>query len=99
MRKADRYLPEKRKRYESASLPSVTVERVSENEQPQICSTVTTLRVQADDAQDQMQVLHYHFHAWPDHGVPDRVDELRQLVYAIGEKRRELDDCEVWVHW
>jgi protein-tyrosine phosphatase len=46
---------------------------------------------------NEMEVLHYHFEAWPDHGVPEKadLDALRRLVHEVDDKR----DGEVWVHW
>ncbi len=64
-----------------------------------------------DDGEDptgtsSMEVWHYHFHHWPDHGVPsgEGVDKLAGLIKEIGRKREELGGgdptrCEVWVHW
>lgn len=48
-----------------------------------------------------MELRHYLFNAWPDHGVPtgQAVQQLRELVMEIGRAREALGDCEVWVHW
>ncbi len=53
---------------------------------------------------EAMMLWHYHFDAWPDHGVPrgKGVNALVALVKEIGRRRNELggvDGCEVWVHW
>jgi protein-tyrosine phosphatase len=54
-------------------------------------SQVTTITI------NEMKVLHYHFEAWPDHGVPNGqgVEALRRLIREVEEKR----EGEVWVHW
>jgi protein-tyrosine phosphatase len=61
-------------------------------------TTVDDSELRKDEA---MTVWHYHFDAWPDHGVPEggAVDALRRLVLEIARRREELGDCEVWVHW
>lgn len=62
-----------------------------------ISSTLTEVALQSDR---RVNLFHYQFDAWPDHGVPTgtAVQALRELVKEVEEKRRELD-CEVWVHW
>ena len=30
-----------------------------------------------------LQVAHFHYHAWPDHGVPSTTQPLRDLVGAV----------------
>ena len=30
-----------------------------------------------------LQVVHFHYHAWPDHGVPSTTQPLRDLVGAV----------------
>lgn len=59
---------------------------------------------QEDELDEAMTVWHYHFDAWPDHGVPagKSVEALRALVMEIGRHRDELggvNTSEVWVHW
>ncbi|RSH86968.1 hypothetical protein EHS25_003456 [Saitozyma podzolica] len=60
-------------------------------------TTVDESELRKDEA---MTVWHYHFDAWPDHGVPEggAVDALRRLILEIARRREELGDCEVWVH-
>ncbi|WWD20806.1 hypothetical protein CI109_105283 [Kwoniella shandongensis] len=62
-----------------------------------LSSTITSMQLKGDKT---VNVIHYHFDAWPDHGVPqgNGVDALRALVKQV-EQRREQLDCEVWVHW
>lgn len=50
---------------------------------------------------EKMELRHYLFNAWPDHGVPtgNAVQQLKDLVMEIGREREALGDCEVWVHW
>ncbi|WVF67739.1 hypothetical protein IAT40_002498 [Kwoniella sp. CBS 6097] len=79
---------------------------------PTISSTVTHLQLghpQSPQSSSQTQsrdggggavtIHHYHFDAWPDHGVPKGKDvtALRNLVTEVEEKRKELSS-EVWVH-
>lgn len=61
-------------------------------------TTVDDSELRKDEA---MTVWHYHFDAWPDHGVPEgeAVNALRRLILEIARRREELGDCEVWVHW
>ncbi|OXG11151.1 hypothetical protein C366_06190 [Cryptococcus neoformans Tu401-1] len=61
-----------------------------------ISSTLTEVALQGDR---RVNLFHYQFDAWPDHGVPTgtAVQALRELVKEVEEKRRELG-CEVWVH-
>ena len=37
------------------------------------------------------QVAHFHYHAWPDHGVPSTTQPLRDLVGAV--KQLEAEDA------
>lgn len=37
------------------------------------------------------RVVHFHYHAWPDHGVPSTTQPLRDLVAAV--KQLELQDA------
>lgn len=83
--KADRYLL-------PATFGEIVVKMIGEGEwREEIKTKVTRLTV------NEMEVLHYHFEAWPDHGVPAAGDleALRKLVLEIEEVR----DGEVWVHW
>lgn len=83
--KADRYLL-------PATFGELAVKVVGEGEwREDIKTRVTNLTV------NEMDVRHYHFEAWPDHGVPAREDlkALRRLIYEVEEVR----DGEVWVHW
>lgn len=41
--------------------------------------TVRELRLTHQERQETRKVMHYHYHAWPDHGVPTATDPLRQL--------------------
>ncbi|TYJ52041.1 hypothetical protein B9479_007370 [Cryptococcus floricola] len=62
-----------------------------------LSSTLSEMVLQGEDR--SVNLHHYHFDAWPDHGVPKGpgVQALRALVLEIEAKRKELD-CEVWVH-
>ncbi|WVR08701.1 hypothetical protein IAU60_005759 [Kwoniella sp. DSM 27419] len=66
---------------------------VSARHQEDISSTVRKLQL------GDMTVHHYHFDAWPDHGVPEGsgVGALKGLVLEVEQKKKDLD-CEVWVH-
>ncbi|WRT70823.1 uncharacterized protein IL334_007822 [Kwoniella shivajii] len=48
--------------------------------------------------EDVVRVHHYHFDAWPDHGVPEGkgVEALSKLVEEV-EQRKESLDCELIV--
>lgn len=60
--------------------------------------------LEISDGKKTMQLHHYFFAEWPDHGVPqgEHVECLRRLVEEVAERsgtdRGELE-CEVWVHW
>lgn len=60
----------------------------------QLASTITEC-----DA-DGVPVTHYHFTAWPDHGVPSPSDHpaLIALIVEVGRRQVE-EEKEVWVHW
>ncbi|EIW70073.1 hypothetical protein TREMEDRAFT_61835 [Tremella mesenterica DSM 1558] len=51
---------------------------------------------------EEILIWHYHFHGWPDHGIPSGqgVKSLVKLIQTVREKRLQLggDKCEVWVH-
>jgi Protein-tyrosine phosphatase len=38
-----------------------------------------------------VQILHYHYHAWPDHGSPRTTEPLRRLARAVAEQTPETD--------
>lgn len=61
---------------------------------PKLGSTLTEMRA------DEVDVSHYHFKAWPDHGVPLPADRpaLKALVLEVGRRQKE-GQKEVWVHW
>ena len=82
--KADRYLA-------SGSFGDVAVKMGKETWREDIQANVTELKL------NDLDVVHYHFNAWPDHGVPqgDGVEALRRLVLEVEESR----EGEVWVHW
>jgi protein-tyrosine phosphatase len=53
-----------------------------------------------------MELHHYHFVGWPDHGVPggENVNALKRLIDEVERRKLELkveigEDVEVWVHW
>ena len=35
------------------------------------------------------QVAHFHYHAWPDHGVPSTTQPLRDLVGAVKDLKTQ----------
>ena len=41
--------------------------------------TVRELWLTHQERQETRKVMHYHYHAWPDHGVPTATEPLRQL--------------------
>lgn len=84
MIKADRYLS-------SGSFGDIALEMGEETWREDIQAKVTHFKL------NELEVLHYHFEAWPDHGVPEGedVEALRRLVLEI----EEIREGEVWVHW
>lgn len=49
------------------------------------------ISISAVDAGPPCQVVHFHYHAWPDHGVPTTTQPLRDLVGAV--KQLELQEA------
>nr|ODN96769.1 hypothetical protein L204_03478 [Cryptococcus depauperatus CBS 7855] len=86
--KADPYMSHKMKDLGLHISPSKRLEKLS--------SVTTEITLEGDR---QVAVHHYHFDAWPDHGVPkgSAVRALKALVEEIEDKRKTLG-CEVWVH-
>jgi protein-tyrosine phosphatase len=84
MIKADRYLS-------SGSFGKVAVKMGKETWRDDIKANVTQFRL------NELDVVHYMFEAWPDHGVPqgNDVEALRRLVLEVETVR----EGEVWVHW
>ncbi|XP_068133492.1 receptor-type tyrosine-protein phosphatase O isoform X2 [Hyperolius riggenbachi] len=69
---------------EPVNYGDITVEMVSEDEQPDWALRVFRVS-QADDAQ---HVMHFNFTAWPDHGVPaaSAAESILQFVYMVRQK-------------
>nr|DBA30225.1 TPA: hypothetical protein GDO54_006237 [Pyxicephalus adspersus]DBA30226.1 TPA: hypothetical protein GDO54_006237 [Pyxicephalus adspersus] len=69
---------------EPVSYGDITVEMVSEDEQPDWAFRVFRVSL-ADDAQ---HVMHFNFTAWPDHGVPatSAAESILQFVYMVRQK-------------
>jgi protein-tyrosine phosphatase len=82
---------------------------------PELSSVVTEMCLHSEDGahvlspheasgageEGSMTVFHYHYDAWPDHGVPEgqAVVALRRLIMEIARRREDLGGCELWVHW
>ncbi|XP_056409709.1 receptor-type tyrosine-protein phosphatase O-like, partial [Hyla sarda] len=69
---------------EPVSYGDITVEMVSEEEQPD-----WALRVfRVSHAPDTQHVMHFNFTAWPDHGVPaaSAAESVLQFVYMVRQK-------------
>lgn len=49
--------------------------------------TLRIMRVTHTGTQTTHLLSHYHFHAWPDHGVPDNSSSLRTICAALGRAR------------
>lgn len=74
-----------------------------------LCSKYTELELVRSDgkplegiaAEGVTRIHHYRFTEWPDHGVPagKSIEALHELVLEVDRRRKELNDCEVWVHW
>ncbi|KAK4688767.1 hypothetical protein P7C73_g1340, partial [Tremellales sp. Uapishka_1] len=104
IKKADPYLPfgsnDKATFPSEHSATQMTLQTTSSTTLPDSGSVITMLDLtSSDDPSDIMQVHHYFFADWPDHGVPQgpAVEKLRALVRDIGRRRAEYE-CEVWVH-
>lgn len=39
-----------------------------------------------NNSQQQRAITHYHYHAWPDHGVPSSTASLRNLISLTQEE-------------
>ncbi|KAG9490911.1 hypothetical protein GDO78_006308 [Eleutherodactylus coqui] len=69
---------------EPVSYGDITVEMVSEEEQPD-----WALRVfRVAHAADAQHIMHFNFTAWPDHGVPaaSAAENILQFVYMVRQK-------------
>ncbi|XP_063785523.1 receptor-type tyrosine-protein phosphatase O isoform X2 [Pseudophryne corroboree] len=66
------------------SYGDITVEMISEDEQPDWALRVFCVSF-ADDVQ---RVMHFNFTAWPDHGVPaaSAAESILQFVYMVRQK-------------
>ena len=51
--------------------------------------TARELLLTHDATGDVHKILHYHYHAWPDHGVPSTTEPLRRLSQLLRTTRTE----------
>ncbi|WVQ95311.1 hypothetical protein IAU59_002406 [Kwoniella sp. CBS 9459] len=106
MPKADFYLEH--------AMDHLPLKVISSEQVPSISSTVTHLQLghppsggnyqsqgqrQSQNRDEAVTIHHYHFDAWPDHGVPTGKDvtALRNLILQVEQERKKLS-AEVWVH-
>ncbi|KAG7274471.1 hypothetical protein CRUP_001436 [Coryphaenoides rupestris] len=73
----------------------------STSEQRQQSWTIRTLNVKNRATSQQRSVQHFHFHAWPDHGVPDGTGPLLQFRALLRQQQMETEgtvDVASFVH-
>jgi hypothetical protein len=74
------------------------LETLATTAEEDIASTKSILHAGYIGSEDHIEITHYRFVLWPDHGVPsgEAVGAMRRLVEEV-ERRRE--DSEIWIHW
>ena len=45
------------------------------------------LQIAGPESSNWRKVMHYQYHAWPDHGVPESTESIRKLCRAVQSQR------------
>lgn len=51
--------------------------------------TVRELHLSDGVSGESRRIMHYHYHAWPDHGVPESTEPLRRLSQLLRRTKME----------
>ncbi|KAG2453523.1 hypothetical protein HYH02_001743 [Chlamydomonas schloesseri] len=57
--------------------------------------TKRTLQLKLYTTQEVHEVTHYHYHRWPDFGVPESTEPIRKLIKLLYQTRRERETTVV----
>lgn len=92
--KCSEYYP--RHAEEMLQFPSVVVRTVESRQSPGKEMTMRKIEVRSGLSQVEapLIVTHFHFHQWPDHGVPDDSTAIRSMIKAISSQRERSQQSE-----
>jgi protein tyrosine phosphatase len=92
--KCSEYYP--RETGEFLQFPSVSVRTVEAHSSPGREITLRKIEVRSGSSQQEapLVVTHFHYHHWPDHGVPEESMSIRSIIKAISKQRERLTPSE-----
>lgn len=86
--KCVRYWPDKG---QSKDMGKITVKTVSEK--PTIDYTLREFSVSKEGAGKSRTIYHYHFTAWPDHGVPSDPGCVLNFLHDVNRKQEAIENA------
>jgi len=80
------YFPEKQ-----GSEKTYGIYRVQAASQTELDNDITVRELHLSDgvSGESRRIMHYHYHAWPDHGVPESTEPLRRLSQLLRRTKME----------